>query len=311
MTGTITWEPGDALIFARVVDDGSFTAAAAALDLPKSTVSRRVSRLEAALGLQLLRRTTRRLDLTDAGRAFYTQAAQAVQVLVEAEHAASAVLSEPHGRLRITAPAELSTSVFGMVLGFGRSYPDVQLDLDLTNSYVDLIERGYDVALRGGQAPTGVLDGRLLSQDDAILVASPDYLAARGTPKRTSDLERHESILFPRWVQDSAVELQTRRRSIRVPVRGRLTVNNLEAVRVAALGGHGIGLVPERHCEGDLREGALVRVLPGHSKALGGLWVVYPRTRFLSAKVRAFASPRRLAVTVGKVLAEGAGADGH
>ena len=289
MSGTIEWEPGDALLFARVVEDGSFTAAANALDLPKSTVSRRISRLEEQLGMQLMRRTTRSLTLTDAGRAFYAQAAQAVEALIEAEQAATSVLSEPSGRLRVTAPAELGTKMFGFMLEFSRSCPDVQLDLDLTNSFVDLIERGYDVALRGGRAPEGVLTGRLLNTDDAFIVASPDYLRANGTPKRATDLSKHECILFPGWVDDSAWELEGSRGKQKVPICGKLTVNNLEAVRAGALRGYGIGLLPEGHCEEDLRDGSLKRVLPGLCKPLGGVWVVYPRTRFLSAKVRAFA----------------------
>ena len=289
MSGTIDWEPGDALLFARVVEDGSFTAAAAALDLPKSTVSRRISRLETQLGLQLMRRTTRSLSLTDAGQAFYKQAAQAVEALIEAEHAAASVLSEPHGRLRVTAPAELGTKAFGFMLDFSRACPDVQLDLNLSNSFVDLIEQGYDAALRGGQPPKGVLTGRLLSSDDAFIVASPDYLKENGTPKRASDVAKHESILFPNWIRDSAWELSSQRGATSVPVQGRLTVNNLEAVRVAALKGYGLGLLPEGHCEDCLRDDSLKRVLPGLRRPLGGVWIVYPRTRFLSAKVRAFA----------------------
>jgi len=289
MSGTIDWEPGDALLFARVVECGSFTAAATFLELPKSTVSRRVSRLETQLGLQLLRRTTRSLNVTEAGRAFYTQAAQAVESLIEAEHAATSVLSEPHGRLRVTAPAELGTKNFGFMLEFSRAYPDIQLDLDLTNSFVDLIEQGYDVALRGGQPPKGVLTGRLVSTDDAFIVASPEYLKAKGTPKRASDLVKHECVLFPGWMQNSAWELTSQRGSTSVPMRGRITVNNLEAVRLATLKGYGLGLLPEGHCEGDLRDGSLKRVLPRFHKPLGGVWIVYPRTRFLSARVRAFA----------------------
>lgn len=289
MSGTIDWEPGDALLFARVVEDGSFTSAAAALDLPKSTVSRRISRLEARLGLQLMRRTTRSLTLTDAGRAFYAKAAHAVEALIEAEHAATSVLSEPHGRLRVTAPAELGTKAFRIMLEFSRAYPDVHLDLDLTNSFVDLIEQGYDAALRGGNPPAGVLTGQRLTSDDAIIVASPAYLKANGTPKRASDVAKHESILFPRFVENSAWELSNKRGPTSVPVRGRLTVNNLEAVREAALGGHGLALLPGGHCEDALRTGALQRVLPTLFKPFGGIWIVYPRTRFLSAKVKAFA----------------------
>ena len=289
MSGTIQWEPGDALIFARVVDDGSFTAAAGALGLPKSTVSRRVSRLEAALGLQLLRRTTRRLDLTDAGRAFYTQAVQAADALVEAEQAATAVLSEPRGLLRLTAPVELGQATYGMILAFGRAHPEVQLDLHLSNGYVDLIESGIDAALRGGQPPTGVLTGRQLTDDEAILVASPDYLATHGVPEQVGELEQHELVLFPRWVQNGSIELHTERGTVQAPARGRLTVNNLEAARIATLAGHGIALLLKRQCEADLTSGTLVRVLPDHGLPLGGLWIVYPRTRFLSARVRALA----------------------
>jgi len=288
MYGTIEWDPGDAWIFTRVVDEGSFTAAAGALELPKSTVSRRVSRLEEQLGLQLLRRTTRSLSLTDAGRAFHAEASSAVEAFEAAGKAACSVLSEPHGRLRVTAPAELGTRAFGVLLDFNQAFPEVHLDLDLTNSYVDIIEQGYDVALRGGDPPLGTLTGQSLVSTDAFLVASPDYLRQKAAPKRARDLFRHESILFPRWLENSCWELTGKQASSMVPVKGMLTVNNLEAVRLAALRGCGIGLLPEGHIANDLADGTLVRVLPGLRKKLAGVWIVYPRTRYLSAKVRAF-----------------------
>jgi len=288
MYGTIDWEPGDAWIFTRVVDEGSFTAAANSLDLPKSTVSRRVSRLEEQLGLQLLRRTTRSLSLTDAGRAFHAQAAAAVEAFEAAGQAACSVITQPHGRLRVTAPAEVGTRAFGILLAFHEAYPEVHLDLELTNSYVDLIEGGYDAALRGGEPPLGPLTGQPLISGHAYLVASPDYLEERGTPRRTRDLAKHDSILFPRWLVNSCWELTGKSGVAAVPVEGRLTVNNLEAARLAALRGCGIGLLPEGHIAEDLADGSLVRVLPGLHGALVGVWVVYPRTRFPSAKVRAF-----------------------
>jgi DNA-binding transcriptional LysR family regulator len=289
MNRTIGWSPRDAQIFTQVVDDGSFTAAARSLDLPKSTVSRRVSELEARLGVQLMRRTTRRLSLTDAGRAFYARAAQAMDALVAAERAVTSMLDEPRGRLRVTAPAELGTRPFDALLGFCAAYPQVHLDLDLTNRYVDMVEEGYDVALRGGRAPEGALTGRRLGLGEIHVVASPSYLEERGTPKRGRDLAKHDSILFPRWVTGSGWTLTGPRGEATVAVRGRLTLNNLEAVRIAALRGFGLALLPQGHCESDVREGTLRRVLP--SLHMGGacLWVVYSRTRFLSAKVRAFA----------------------
>jgi DNA-binding transcriptional LysR family regulator len=289
MSRTIKWDPRDALIFTQVVDEGSFTGAARALDMPKSTVSRRVSRLEEHLGVQLLRRTTRRLDLTDAGRAFYSRAAQAVEALDAAEQAATSMLETPRGRLRVTAPVELATRTFEVLLDFSRAYPEVHLDLELTNRYVNLVEEGYDAALRGGRAPEGSLTGRSLEVGEVHVVASPAYLKARGTPKRARDLAKHDCVLFSSWVTGSSWTLMGRRGKTSVPVQGRLTVNNLEAVRLATLRGFGLSLLPQTHYEADARRGALERVLPSLNMGSAGLWVVYSRTRFLSAKVRAFA----------------------
>jgi len=289
MSRTIDWDPGDALIFTQVVDEGSFTAAAKTLDLPKSTVSRRISRLEGHLGLQLLRRTTRRLSLTDAGRAFHVRATQAVEALVAAEHAATSILDEPRGRLRVTAPVELGTRTFGVLLGFSKAYPDVHLDLDLSNRMVNLVEEGYDAALRGGRPPEGSLTGRSLGGGEICIVASPSYLEGHGTPQRVRDVQKHDCILFPSFVTGSAWTLSGARGETTVPVHGRLTINNLDAVRLAALDGFGLALLPSSHCEVDLRDGRLQRVLPGLCMSGGGLWVVYSRTRFPTAKVRAFA----------------------
>jgi DNA-binding transcriptional LysR family regulator len=288
VSGTIGWEPGDALVFAQVVAEGSFTAAARALELPKSTVSRRVSRLEEALGVQLLRRTTRKLSLTDAGRAFHTCAQRAVEALESAERAATALLDEPRGRLRVTAPVELGTRTFGVVLGFCEAHPQVQLELELSNRFVNLVEEGFDVALRGGRPPEGALTGRSLGAVEIHLVASPAYLARRGAPKRTRDLEAHDAVVFPSWVHGGAWVLQGPRGEVRAAPRGRLTVNNLEAARLAARAGLGIALLPDSYCTDDVAGGSLVRVLPRLHMRTEGLWVVYSRTRFPSAKVRAF-----------------------
>jgi DNA-binding transcriptional LysR family regulator len=289
MSRTIDWDPKDALIYTQVVDEGSFTAAARALDLPKSTVSRRISQLEGQLGVQLLHRTTRRLNQTDAGRAFYARATQAVEALVAAELAATSMLDEPRGLLRVTSPVEIGTRAFAAVLGFSEAHPEVHVDLELTNRYVNLVEEGYDVALRGGRAPEGSLTGRPLGSGEMHVVASPAYLKRRGTPRRAQDVVTHDCIIFPSWVSGSAWTLIGKRGKTTVPIQGRLTINNLEAVRVAAIKGFGLTLLPQGHCEADVREGTLRRVLPGLSLQSLGLWIVYSRTRFLSAKVRAFA----------------------
>ena len=176
-----------------------------------------------------------------------------------------------------------------MLLGFSQAFPDVHLDLELTNRYVNLVEEGYDVALRGGRKPEGSLTGRPLGIAEIHVVASPAYLERRGTPRGSRDVAKHDCILFPSWVSGSAWTLTGPRGKTTVPVQGRLTINNLEGVRLAALRGLGLTLLPQSHCELDVREGTLRRVRPGLCMSSGGLWVVYSRTRFLSAKVRAFA----------------------
>ncbi|MBC8405646.1 MAG: LysR family transcriptional regulator [Planctomycetes bacterium] len=288
MIGTINWDPGDALIFIQVVDEGSFSAASRTLKLPKSTVSRRVSRLESQLGLQLMRRTTRRLSLTEAGLAFFKEASRAAEALISAELLATSILDEPRGRLRITAPSELGTRTFEILLGFSNAYPDLDLDLDLSNQYVDLIEQGFDVALRGGKPPQGTLTGRPLLGGDIQIVASPQYLEEHGLPKRASDLAKHRCILFPSWVHGSAWLLNGPRGKVRIPINGKLTLNNLDGVRQATLQGYGISLMPSSHCDAEKKAGTLVRILPRLSKPSGGMWIVYPRTSYLSAKVRVF-----------------------
>lgn len=289
MSGTITWSAEDAMIFARVIDAGSFTAAAADLDLPKSTVSRRVSRLEERVGVQLLRRTTRRLALTDAGRAFHARVVQAVEALEAADVAATSMLDEPRGRLRVSAPVEFGTRLFEIMLGFCHAYPEVHLDLELSNRFVNLVEEGFDAAIRGGRAPEGSLTGRSLGNVEIHMVASPSYLERNGTPRRARDVEKHDCILFPSWLSGSSWSLSGPRGRTRIPVRGRLTLNSLEAVRSAALQGLGIALLPDHHCRHDIEDGALQRVLPSYSRETSGVWLVYSRSRFVSAKLLAFA----------------------
>ncbi|MFT7487577.1 MAG: DNA-binding transcriptional LysR family regulator [Candidatus Paceibacteria bacterium] len=238
--------------------------------------------------MQLLRRTTRQINLTDAGRAFYEEAARAAEAFQAAEQAATSVLDEPRGRLRVTAPAELGTRTFGILLDFSKAYPALHLDIELNNQYADMIEQGFDVALRGGKAPTGTLTGRALVGGDVFIMASPQYLKKNGMPKRSRDLVNHDCILFPSWTSGGTWNLVGQRGKVQIPVNGQLTINNLDGVRRAALAGCGLALIPEGHCQGEVNRGELVRVLPGLRRTSGGLYIVYPRTRFMRAKVRVF-----------------------
>lgn len=288
MSGTIEWDPGDALVFTQVVEEGSFTSAARALRMPKSTVSRRVSRLESHLGVQLLRRTTRRLSLTDAGQAFFAEASRGAEAFLAAEQAVSTNADQLRGRLRVTAPPELGNRNFEILMDFARANPEVHLELNLSSRYIDLVEHGFDVALRGGKPPRGSLAGKRIVNDELILVASPEYLEQHGTPTRARQISDHECILFPNLIQGSAWRLNGPKGAVRIPIQGQLTINHLGGIRLAALQGRGLALLPSGHCQADLHAGTLLRVLPRLSQETGGLWLVYPRTPFMPAKVRAF-----------------------
>ena len=277
----------DLLVFTRVVNAGSFTAAAVVLGLPKSTVSRRLSRLEERLGVRLLQRTTRKLNLTDAGRTLYVRSARIMSDLEDAERAVTEMREEPRGRLRVTAPVELP-AMPQLVTDFLDRFPDVQIDLDLTNRYVDLVEEGFDVAVRAGQLSDSSLVARKIGDTRRSLVASPVYVARRGTPQNIGDLADHDCVLFGRWSTNATWTLSGPQGPTKLQVKGRISVNHLDAARHAALTGFGIALLPVDWVADDLAAGRLLSVLPDASPPPGSLWAVYPSRKHVPAAVRAF-----------------------
>jgi DNA-binding transcriptional LysR family regulator len=275
------------LVFARVVQAGSFTSAARVLRMPKSTVSRKVSDLEERIGAQLLHRTSRKLRLTDAGQAYYAHAERIVAEAEQAELAVTRLQSAPHGLLRVTTP--LTFGCLGpLVSEFLQRHPEVHLELVCTERAVDLMEEGFDLAVRAGRLADSSLIARRLGNIENIVVAAPSYLKQRGTPKAPKELEKHDCILFGTALERNAWTLSSGGKTVEVPVRARLAVNEPDMLRAVTLAGAGIALLPNLNYAEDLSTGRLRHILPDWSSAVVPVHAVYPSSRHDSPKVTAF-----------------------
>lgn len=274
----------DALIFARVVESLSFTRAADALGMQKSTVSRRIAQLEARLGVRLLNRTTRQLRLTDVGQAYYERCRQILLDVAEAEQAVMQLQRAPAGQLRITAPIEFGQWILARVLGdFLSLHPDIHAEVELTSRSVDPVEEGVDIAVTVGQPHNTSLVARKLFETRRRLCASPAYLERHGVPRCVDELIEHRALTL---TQDA---------SRYWPILGRqlackrvMVCNNVTFAREAALGGAGIAALPAMITDEEVRRGLLVEVLPEASLPTGELYAVYPSRRFQAMKVTAF-----------------------
>ena len=277
----------EVVVFARVVQAGSFTKAAAALGMPKSTVSRKVSELEERLGSRLLQRTTRALSLTDVGRTYYDYCARIVGEIEEAERAVSSLQDSPRGLLRVTAP--VNVSFLGPIVSeFLQRYPDVQMELFCTQRSVDLIEERYDLGIRAGVLADSTLIARSLGTVRWFVVATPAYLDKHGRPRSPEELEQHACVLFGAGALGTVVHLERGDASVHISVSPRLFVSDLDVLRAAVNAGLGIGILPAFQCVEDLRARRLERVLSYWNVPATPVHVVYPSTRHVSAKVKAF-----------------------
>jgi DNA-binding transcriptional LysR family regulator len=274
----------------RVVELGSFTAAADALGISHTIVSRQVRQLEEHLGVQLLNRTTRRFALTDAGRDYYEATRDVLDRLDDADRHIGRHQAEPTGTLRINAPMAFGTIEIAQWLpGFLARYPGLQVDLVCNDRMVDLIEDGFDVALRlARELPDSTLVARRLATSRVLLVASPDYLRKHGAPATPADLAQHNCLVYTaaaranEWRLADAAGAQHA-----VAVRGCLQANTNVALRAAAAAGVGIANVAAFIVREELERGTLVEVLPGYTPKPRELYVLYPQNRHLAPKVRA------------------------
>lgn len=281
----------DIAMFVQVVRCGSFAEAARRLGLPANTLSRRIQQLEARLGTRLMQRSTRKLTLTSAGRAFHERCAGAVDGLVEAGQALATGNQQPSGLVRVATPADFF-DFFPMewVAEFLAAHPLVRLDFVLSDAKADLIAEQIDVAFRGGPLrDSGYIGRQILSARSDGMVASPAYIAARGTPSTLQDLANHECVTSAhpsgrvtwRLVGPDGVEEE-------VQVAGRFNGNTALALRKAAVAGLGIALLPPTMARLDVYAGRLVPVLPQYQRTSGGMIVLYPSRRHLPTAVSAF-----------------------
>jgi DNA-binding transcriptional LysR family regulator len=276
-------------IFVRVAQLGSFSGAARALGMPVSSVSRKVAELEARLGSNLIKRTTRKLNLSEQGLGFFERCAPLLQGLEEAEAGLTEMRVEPEGVLHVTAPVALGRGEFlDFIASFLSRNPKLRIELAVTNQYLDFVATQVDVAIRFGElADSGVIAKRLGSSQ-RVLVAAPAYLKERGRPRLPHDLSRHDCVLFSSKAEGSEWKLQSHRRRARIRVAGRVTANNLESVNELAVRGLGVALLPEPYLLAGSAAGQLERVLPAWTSAPIPVHAVYLDRKFAPAKVQAF-----------------------
>jgi len=275
------------LVFARVVQAGSFTTAATQLAMPKSTVSRKVSELEERLKARLLQRTTRKLSLTDAGRTYYDYCARIVGEIEDAERAVSSLQAIPRGILRVTAPVNVAF-LGPIVSDYLKRYPEVRIDLFCTGRLVDLVEERFDLGIRAGLLGDSTLIARSLGSVKWFLVAAPAYLKKRGRPRSPDDLKKHDCLLFGVGIENAGLRLENAASSAQIALSARLMVSDMDVLHAVATAGQGIALLPSFRCLDELRAHRLERVLPDWNAPSTPMHVMYPSTRHVSPKVKTF-----------------------
>ncbi|QDL54808.1 LysR family transcriptional regulator [Rhodoferax aquaticus] len=280
----------DMAAFARVVDAGSFSAAARQLGVTPSAVSRQVARLEDLLRVRLLERTTRKLRLTDAGQAAYTRCQAMVSAAREVLALSDTHTEVPKGLVRVSMPkAVCRLVVHPLMLGFLQRYPEVDVQLVVTDRAVDLFEESLDLAIRITDTPPLGLAGRPLMRIRHLACASPQYLAQRGTPQHPRDLAQHSCLYLGEDARDRHWRFQRAGERVQVSVQGRYIANHSEIRLEGALNHLGIASLPEFTARQALASGELVTVLDDweHQTDYAGMaWILYPPNRYLSSKVR-------------------------
>ena len=276
--------------FVDIVDAGGFSAAARKVGRSKALMSKYVRELEDELGILLLNRTTRQFSLTESGQVFHASAIEILQKVNDLQDKVREAGNGQKGRLKISAPRSFTDLEIGLpIVEFASAFPDITLDIDLDDAMVDMVEDGFDVAIRVSRLSDSSLIAKKLAEFKLVVCASPDFIEQYGTPKQPQDvcevpcivdtnMKRRANWLF---VDEEGQEYS-------VPVRGSIEVNSPEVARRAALAGLGLTMAPEFAVEEELRSGKLVSVLEEHVPTGAGIYVVYPHRRHVPGKVRAF-----------------------
>lgn len=278
--------------FVTVVRAGSFTAAAEILETDKAHVSRLVRRLEAALGAQLLTRSTRALALTEIGRDMYERSVGMLAAMEDAIAVAANAQGAPSGVLRLTCGEEFGALVVSQwIVAFQNAYPDVRVEAALTNRVVDLIHEGFDLAIRVGALPNSSLSARKLGEITYGVYASPAYLKRRGVPTQVEDLAAHDVLAFTGG--SAAPTLVKGEETFALSAPPRLAADNNALLRTAAVGGLGIAVLPSFQGDALTAAGLLRLILPGWGRRPAPVHAIFPSSRYLAPKVRAFVDMAR------------------
>lgn len=275
----------DMMLFVEVVKAKGFIHAAESLGMPSSTLSRRISGLEKSIGLRLLNRTTRRVELTEAGQIYFERCKRIVEEATLAHEQLGDIVANPTGVLRVSLPVDFANVYLTDLLAeFAQAFPGIQFDLDLTPRLVNLIAEPFDVAIRMGEPADSALIARPLAHLHPVVIASPRYLKRHGTPMRPRELIGHECLHMPRA---TTWRLKNGRQTIETEVKGRFTVNSNSMIRGLAALGQGIALMPGQIAADQLANGQLVRVLPDWQGAPISVYAM-TETRLLPAKTQRF-----------------------
>jgi DNA-binding transcriptional LysR family regulator len=274
--------------FVKVVDVGGFSAAARALNLSSSMVTNHIQSLEARLGVRLLNRSTRKVNLTEVGHAFYDRCVRIIAELDDAEQVAEALHSTPRGTLRLNTSVAIPSVIAPAIAKFVALYPEASVSIAATGRMVDLVEEGFDLAIRNTPIPDSSLIIRRLASYGFVVCGAPDYFASRGRPGQPTDLVHHNCMNYsdapwgPEWHFASAENDQA------VPITGNLQANNADSLRLAAVLGQGLIYVPTFVVSDELKSGRLVPILTEFPTIERSIDAIYPHRQHLSAKVRSF-----------------------
>jgi DNA-binding transcriptional LysR family regulator len=276
-------------MFVRIVETGNFSAVARQLGTTQPTISKQLTALEKQLRTRLLNRSTRSLSLTEAGATFYERCRRIIDEVREAEGALGQLQSALTGTLHVNGSIALGQIFLApLLLRFQSQYPELAIELSLSDRYIDLVEEGVDVAVRIGRLADSNLVARRLGSTRRVLVATPAYLAARGTPQRPEDLAHHSCLLYAYLSSGNEWTFRGPDGEIRVRVQGNFKANNGEAIRQALLAHVGIAMSPDWLIHDKLESGEVVALLPEFAPPPLDINAVYPSGRHVSTKVRTF-----------------------
>ena len=282
----------DMVLFVQVVDEGSFSKVAEKLSLTNSVVSKRIARLEKNLNAQLLYRTTRKLSLTDAGKTLYDKAKIAQSAFQEAENAVTGYGKDMKGNIRITMPAVSANLILSeSIAEFCKQHPEISVDLHITNRLVDLIEEGFDLAVRTAELEDSSLIAKRLIDSHWVICATPDYLKHYGMPQTPEELANHECLIYKFDTTSNAASsnvwpLHIDGTKQLMPVYGRFHSNHLSAIKQAALSDLGIAFLPQALVYEEMQKNTLTQVLQSFTRKKLGMYAVYPKARQPDQKLK-------------------------